>query len=461
MHRAFQLRPGRTIAGLLLLCAISVLVVGPRPCPAATVFGPGQVSVAELDNGVRVVVKEAHFAPLVAISVVIRAGRITEEDGIYGASHFLEHLLFGGEADELVEPLGLRVERLGGYINASTERDFTRVWCVVAAEFVPEALQAMGDALIGVRIREEAVEQERKVILQEIAMAEDRDLATILRRMLWSNAYKTHPYGGPIPGTPSDVRGISAEALQAYFDRYYVGRNAAVVIVGDVATDEARRQVAHAFGDMPRGHTANFAFPEDPLPDRVVQVKEKRRIPNVLIGIAFRAPGIATKDEVGAMDVIYTVLGEGPHCRLIEQLVNEEGVAFPISPGGFCSYLTQRHPGLFSVLVGTSPDKAEQARDGILREIRRLADEPLTAQELARAKRLLRNAYAFGNQTYQDQTFSLAFYEAIDTYQFALEYEDAVMAVTADQVQATARKYLRADNYVVAIVEPSGDLGGD
>lgn len=426
---------------------------------AATVFGHGQVSKTTLSNGVSVVVKEAHFVPLVAVSVMIRAGRITEHDGIYGASHFLEHLLF--ESDGGRRPLGRRIEGLGGHINATTERDWTRVWCVVATPFFPDALQALADALIGVEVNDDAVQRERKVILEEIALAEDRDLTAILRRMLWENAYKTHPYGGPIPGTPADVRALTAEALQEYYDRLYVGVNTAVVIVGDVSTDEARRQARQAFGEMPRGTPPDLNFPEDPPPATVISVTQKRAIPSVLIGVAFRAPGIANKEEVCAMDVIYTLLSEGPHCRLIQRLVNEEGIAFPISTGGFCAYLTQRDPGLFIVTAGTSPDNVGRARRGILREIRRLAREPLSADELARAKHLLRSSYAFGNETYQDQGFSLGFYEAIDTYRFALEYESAVMAVTPQQVLRTARKYLASDNYVLATVEPYNAAGSD
>jgi len=446
-------------AHMTLMAAVVAALVLCGHVHAAKVFGSSRVSKTTLDNGVSVVVKEAHFAPLVSVSVMIRAGRITEHDGIYGASHFLEHLLF--ESDGGRQPLGRRIEGIGGHINATTERDWTRVWCVVATPFFQDALQALADALIGVEVKEDAVEQERKVILEEIAMAEDRDLAAILRRMLWTNAYKTHPYGGPIPGTPADVRALTAEALQEYYDRIYVGVNTAVVIVGDVSADEARRQVQRAFGDMPRGTPPDLNFPEDPPPDTVIRVTQKRAIPSVLIGIAFRAPGIANKEEVCAMDVIYTFLGEGPHCRLIQRLANEEGVAFPISTGGFCSYLTQRDPGLFIVMAGTSPENAGKARRSILREIRRLAREPLSDDELARARRLLRSSYAFGNETYQDQAFSLGFYEAIDTYRFALDYENAVMAVTPEQVLRTARKYLASDNYVLATVEPYNAAGSD
>jgi predicted Zn-dependent peptidase len=173
-----------------------------------------------------------------------------------------------------------------------------------------------------------------------------------------------------------------------------------------------------------------------------------------LLGYGFRAPGIARKRDVCAMDLIYTVLSDGRKARLTTE-VEEKGLvnAFDFQ------FLTQRENGLVLLTAATTPDKELEARTALTEQLERLATDGVTDDELVRARRVLRNSYAFSNEAYSDQIGSLGFYEMIDTYRFAIDYIDAVNQVTADDVKRVASEYLSSDKAILVIFRPPAPRG--
>ena len=434
-----QVRP-LAIGLALLTTALAVAAV-----PA---LDGSKVVEKRFDNGMRLVVKPEHRWGLVSVGLYIRAGSYCETDENAGVAHLLEHMLFESTERGNGQRLGPAVEAMGGDIGAHTTRDFTSLEATIASQFLPEVLPLLAKAVFDAEITPSAVALEREVVARELTDRSEYAEGS-LDDMIWGTAFTVHPYRRPIGSTPSQVAGLTLEQVLAFRQRFYVPGNMALVVVGDVDVDALTAQVADLFGARPAvGYEPPQVLPEPPQDDIRTMVTT-RPGDTVIFSYAWRAPAITDPVDVCAMDLIYTVLGEGVFGRLNHAL-QESGLALMSS----VDFLTQRYPGLLMVTVLTTPAEDLKARSAVLAEIKRLREEPLTADELAEAKRLLGIDYAFNNEAYSDQVGSLGFYEAIDSWRFATGYIDSVNAVTAEDISRVAQQYLGLESYTLVVVRP-------
>lgn len=432
------------------LCSAAALIaILAAAAGAAPILDPAKITSKTWDNGFRLVVKAEDQWGLASAQLIIRAGSAYEADDQVGAAHLLEHLLF--EATDLRDEqrVGPAIESLGGYVNAVTTRDFTSINVTVASQYLSEALGLMARAVYEPQISPVTVAREREVIARELIDRADT-AGGALDDLLWATAYETHPYGRPIGGTPEQVSELSAEDLLAFYARYYVPANMALIVVGDVDPAALQTRVEELFGGRAPGALDLPELPREPAQTDVAIAADTRPSQATIVSFAWHAPEVEDFDEVCAMDLIYTVLGEGRLGSLHSKLV-EAGTAVAVD----VQYLTQRDPGLLVVTALTPPDKETDARTAIVAEVERLRNEALTAEALDQAKRVLRIGYAFSNEAYADQAGSLAFYEAIGGYQLAVDYIDRVNAVTPELFQQVARKYLDPNAYTLAIIRPA------
>jgi len=420
---------------------------------SATAFGapildPSKISDTTFGNGFRLIVKAENQWGLASAALFVRAGSAYDPEGQAGVAHLLEHLLFEAMDPHDDRRVGPAIESMGGYVNAMTTRDSTHIEVTVASQYLPRALELMAQAVFEPNITPIAVAREREVVARELIDRTD-SAGGALDDLLWRTAFEEHPYGRPIGGTPEHVTGLSVDDVMGFYERFYVPANMALVVVGDVNATELAALVRELFGSRPGAPVELPHPPHEEPPDDVRIVAETRQSDMVVVSYAWHAPEVEDFDEVCAMDLIYTVLGEGRLGRLHEAL-NEQGLALMSS----CDYLTQRDPGLLIITAMTTPDKEPDVRTAILNEVRRLRDETLTEEQLDEAKRVLRIGYAFTNEAFSDQAGSLGFYEALGDHTLAIEYIDRVNAVTAEQVREVAVKYLDPDAYTLAIIRP-------
>ncbi|MGC9318635.1 MAG: M16 family metallopeptidase [Armatimonadota bacterium] len=435
-------RTQRLVSAVLLL---AVLAAG--AC-AAPILDPARISDRTLDNGFRLILKDEDQWGLAAAALYVRAGSAYESEEQIGAAHLLEHLLFEATDQRDEQRVGPAIEALGGYVNAGTTRDFTRIDIIVASQYLPEALEMLAQTVFEPRLSQAAVAREREIVARELIDRSDT-AGGVLDDLLWAASFEQHPYGRPIGGTAEQVGDLTVDDLMQFYARFYVPANMALVVVGDVEPDEVAGRVEELFGSRPQADFQAPELPAEPPLQDVRVVAETRPSQATIVSFAWHAPEVENFDEVCAMDLIYTVLGEGQLGRLHAAL-NEEGLAVASS----CDYLTQRDPGLMIVTAVCERESETDVRAAILNEIRRLREEPLTEEELAEAKRVLRIGYAFTNEAYSDQAGSLGFYEALGDHTLAIEYVDRVNALTAEQVQQVAQKYLDPDAYTLAIIRP-------
>jgi len=428
---------------------LGLLLLTVRPLCAAPnlpILDPARVVDKKLPNGLGLVVKEERQWPVVALGMYIKAGSLYEYPADAGVAHLVEHLLFetNGNDDQKLAPF---IESLGGRISATTLRDFVHVDVIISSRYLEQVLPVLIKAVFEGKFTEQQMMREVAVIKREMTDRADR-VDLYLDEMIWQLAYKTHPYGRPIGGTSAGLSSLTYDTLNSFRRRFYVPNNASLVAVGDVdpAWLETRvKELTAAYAARDVGWQAPPA--EAPLTEPRIKAETLTR-DVTLLSFAWRGPGIADKPDVCAMDLVFTVLGQGAVGRLNRKLVEDKKLIFTAD----VDFLTQKYPGLVVVSALMPAGREIESEAAILDEIKRLGDEPLTEAELDQAKRLLYTEYAFSNESYDDQVGSMGFYAAIDSYRFALDYIDQVMKVTPAQLQEVARKYLRQDNYSLAIL---------
>jgi len=407
-------------------------------------LNPDKISTITLDNGLRVVVKSERHWPVVAVGLVIRAGSGYEGADNSGVAHMVEHLLF--EERESQEGLGPWVENMGGYINGMATRDFTEVTVAASSQYMDEIIPRLAQSVFAAEFTAEAVAHQRSIIARELA---DRLTTTsaLAELFTWQLAFTEHPYRRPVPGEPDQINSLGLEAARGFYNSFYHPNNAALVAVGDVAPDDFFELVNQAFGDYPSGQ-----LPDPPAPEPL-QAEVRTRIEYLeesltLLEFAWHAPGIANKRDVCAMDLIYVMLSNE-----LESMTRQAGQD-NLLQAAVVNYLTQRWPGLFTISAVTPPAHELDLRSAILDKISYLHTNLVSEKVVAEAKQAIYADYAFSNEAYTDQVDSLAFYEAIDSYEFAVNYIDLINQITPQQIQQTAQKYLDPDGYSLVVIRP-------
>lgn len=440
----------RTLAlgvGMAMAMLVSRQVLAELP-----ILDPSRVSEQRLPNGLTIVTKEERQWPVVSIGVYVRAGSLYEARGEQGMAHLVEHMLFETRDDSGAR-LAPQMEAMGGRIAATTMRDFVQLNIVVASRYLEQVLPLAVRATFEAQFDDKALRREIAVVKREMEDRADRaDL--YLSDMLWGLAFKEHPYGRPIGGRPEDVDKLSSETVSAFHRRFYVPNNTAFVVVGDVEAAWLKGRLAELAAKYRSRPTGWQEPPPEAAPTspRVLTAKVPRDVS--LLGLAWHAPSVADKSSVCAMDLVYTLLGEGATGRLHQRLVEEKKVALAVST----EFLTQKAPGLLIINALVPRGREQEAQVLALDEVGRLAEELVSAAELDQAKRLLYTDYAFTNESCDDQVGSMGFYQSIGSHRFALDYIAEVMRVTPAQIQTLAREYLRRDAYSLVVLEAAGSV---
>ena len=439
----------RLFWGVMALAAV-VLVASTGTAHAAPlqVFDHTSLHFWRLENGLRVILSEDHSAPVVAVNVVIRAGSRRETPENNGLSHFLEHMIFRGARSGGEDTLGAAIEAVGGVVNGGTLRDFTHFSAVVPNRHLDLALNALGEALLHPTFDPQAAVAERLVLVREAQQLADQPRAAIWD-LAFRTAYGAHPYGLPIGGSDVSLIGLDSAALTAFHRKWYVAGNAAIIMVGDVDPEAARSAVARALSGWSPGATEQPA--PTPLPEGPRERIEPRTVTAASAVMGFVAAGTARPRDVYALDLLYTILGEGYTSRLRRALVDTK-----LADEMNLNFLTQELPGLFGIQVTCAPQRLEEVRRALEREAAKLGAEPISDDELAKAKERLARSYAFSNETFEERANTLGFYEAIATYEFALDYLDQVRSLTGAELQTAASSYLNPGRSIWVVIVPKG-----
>jgi predicted Zn-dependent peptidase/DMSO/TMAO reductase YedYZ heme-binding membrane subunit len=443
----------RGLAGLLV-AALTMLAAacGPVTRPASPPGGTGASSPTRevLPNGVVLISQEHRASEVVALQLWVKTGGRDERGEDLGLSHYLEHMLFKGTPTRPPGSIDTLVEGLGGQSNAFTSYDYTHYDLVLPARHLRAGLELLADIAVNASFVPEELESEKAVVLEEMRLVED-DPEKFLGRRLGEVAYRPHPYGRPLLGTPALIRGLTRARLDGYYRRQYVPAHFVVVAVGAVAPAEVRHLTEATFGRLPSAPPARGDVPPPPAIDRTRRLDVTRPEAQASLGLAWGAAATGN-DDIYAVDLLTYILGDGSSSRLNQSLRERLKLVFAID----ASYTASEKGGLVTVTARMEPANLERAEAAIREVIRVVRDEGVTEAERARAIITAESSYAFDIETVEGLAKTYGQAETTWTLDNELRYLTRLRAITAAQIQAVARRYLGDEHYARVRFLPAG-----
>src|SRR5215218_8658378 len=415
----------------------------------------------ELSNGLGIILKEDHSAPVVSIWTWYRVGSRNERPGKTGLSHWVDHMQFKGTARIAKGQIFRDISRVGGTLNALTSHDWTAYFETVPSHQIDLPLQIESDRVTGSLFAPEEVESERTVILSERQGAENNPGYALYEEVVGS-AFHAQPYRHVVIGYESDLRTISRDDLFQHYRRFYHPSNAFVVAVGDFDSDDLLGRLERAFG----GVSAGEPIPRSIVVEEPAQQGERRillRRPSGVpyLRVAYHAPAAADADAVPLLVAEAILSGGQPmglgggsamgrSSRLYRALV-ASGLA---RAAGSDMSLTI-DPYLFQIgvtgLPGSDLPQLERVAEA---EVERLQHELVPAKELQRALRQLEAQFVYSSEGMTNQAYWLGQWEIVDSWERASTLPDEIRGVTAEDIQRVAQEYLLPERRTVGWLEP-------
>lgn len=409
-----------------------------------------------LANGLKVIVKTDRRAPVVVSQLWYRAGSMDESYGTTGVAHVLEHMMFKGTAAVPEGEFSRRVAAAGGRENAFTSRDVTVYHQTLQASRLALALELEADRMVNLTLSPAAFAKEIQVVKEERRLRTEDNPQALLFEALMATAYQTHPYRHPVIGWMDDLEHMRVEDTRAWYERWYAPNNALLVVVGDVEPAAVFALAERYFGALPaRALPPRRAFAEvEPRGMRTVTVKAPARLPAAYL--AWHVPRLAdpaTDWEPYALEVLEGVLDGHASARLPRALVREQQVAVGVSAG---YDPVARGPALFFVSLTAAEGKPlDEAVAALRREVERVQREGVSAEELERVKAQVLAAQVFQQDSLFFQAREIGAWESAGLGHQARGLRiERLRAVTPEQVQAVARRYLVDDRLTLARLEP-------
>jgi predicted Zn-dependent peptidase len=398
-----------------------------------------------LPNGLIVLTERMEHLRSVAMGVWIKSGSRCEPAEACGISHFVEHMLFKGTRSRSAQLIAREMDSIGGNLDAFTGKETICFNVKSLADHVPIALDVLTDLVLNPVFAAPDIERERGVILEEIKMDEDNpDL--LVHELFTQSFWKDHPLGKPILGTSATVTRLDRETIFAYHNDRFHGGNMVFSAAGNLDHDRFAEAVAGKFSTLAGGETLHeLGAPEACA--RVV-LRNKKSLEQVQICLGVPAPPI-TDDNRYATLILNTVLGGGMSSRLFQTIREERGMAYSI----YSDLSPYRDTGTLCVYAGTSAGKALEVVDLILAEFAKLKQEPLSAEELTRAKDQVKGNILLGLESSNARMANLARQEMYFHNFFSVDEIIArIEEVDAAQVQAMAQRLFDSERIAVTLL---------
>jgi predicted Zn-dependent peptidase len=399
-----------------------------------------------LPNGIRVVTERMPHVRSVAVGIWVDTGSRYEPDTRGGISHLIEHLVFKGTASRTAEEIARTMDSVGGQMDAFTAKEHTCFYVSVLDEHLPLSVDLLTDILLRPLFGSDEIEREKSVVLQEIKMVEDAP-DDLVHDLFAERVWVGHPLGRPILGRQETVQGFSREAILAYFREEYVPGRVVIAVAGHVDHEQVVALFASRFESFDRPSVARNGSPPvlhggvDMVPKSLEQV-------HVVIGF----PGLTqSAPERYALYLLNDIIGGSMSSRLFQEVRERQGLVYSIYSG------TQayRDTGILYIYAGTDAQNFSKVLKCVLKEVRGLKKEGVTAEELRRAKDHLKGNLMLSLESTSSRMNRLAKQELYFGSFFSLdEMLAAIDRVSEEEVQGLVQQLLGEDRMALLALGP-------
>ncbi|MGH8558895.1 MAG: M16 family metallopeptidase [Methylococcales bacterium] len=415
-----------------------------------------EVSEHRLENGLKILVKEDHRAPVVVSQVWYKVGSSYEYGGITGVSHILEHMMFKGTEDYSPGDFSKIVAENGGQENAFTGRDYTAYFESLEKTRLPISFEMEADRMRNLLLTGQEFDKEREVVLEERRMRTDDQPRSKVYEYFSAVAHTNGGYQNPIIGWTDDIRNLSIQDLQDWYELWYAPNNATLVVVGDVDPDEVFSLAEQYFGPLESGNpvATKPRIEVEQIGARRLNVRLPAELPYLLMG--YKVPVLKTigsEKEAYALEVLAGILDGGDSARLSSRLVRGKQMAVSAS----AEYdLYARLTSLF--LFDATPAQGyslEQVEKALKAEIQELQTRLVAPDELDRVKAQVLADNIYDRDSVFNQAMQLGELETVGLgWQRMDQYVERINQVTAADILVSAKKYLNEDKLTVAYLDP-------
>ncbi len=409
-----------------------------------------------LDNGMKILVQPDHRSPVVVSQVWYKVGGSYEYAGVTGVSHALEHMMFKGTKRLKPGEFSEIIAANGGSENAFTGKDYTAYFQRIASDRLELCLENEADRMRNLQLNDEEFKKEIEVIKEERRSRTDDSPTSFTYERFNAAAFINSSYQQPIIGWMEDLDSMQLEDLSEWYKTWYAPNNATLVVAGDVDPQQVLQWAKKYFGPLKPSHIESLKPRREVAQkgERRITVKVPAKVPYLLMG--YKVPVLKTaKDEweIYALEVLAGVLDGGNGSRLSQQLVRKDEIASSAG-AGYDLYARQQTLFLFNGVPrdGHSTVELEQA---IKKQIKKIQNKAPSEQELSRVKAQVMAASVYEKDSVFYQAMQMGTLETVGlSWQKKNDYLKKVQQVSAEQVQAVARKYLVEDSLTVAILDP-------
>ncbi|MCF6189303.1 MAG: insulinase family protein [Cocleimonas sp.] len=451
-----SLSPVRRIRGSFLVAALLIF----SSVTAVAEDKKNLVHETVLENGMKILVKQDKRAPVAVIQVWYNIGTSYEHEGITGLSHALEHMMFKGTKKHKSGEFEKMVSAIGARNNAFTSQDYTAYYEVLAADKLEAAMEIEADRMRNLVFDPEEFKKEIEVVKEERRWRTDDKPSSLLREQFNAVAFLNSPYRAPVIGWMVDLEGMKLENAIDWYKKWYTPNNATLVVVGDVDPVKVTEMAKKYFS----------VYKSNPLPEVKLRTEvEQKGVRNIVLKLpaklanlrmGFKTPGMITakngkvdKWEPYALEVLANILDGGDSARFAKHLVRGKAIAAGAGAG---YYGYGRLPNMM-IITGTPAKDVETStlKKALLDEIEILKSELVSEAELKRVKAQVIAGEVYERDSIQHMATLMGSLEAVGLgHGYMDEYVPGVLAVTAQQIQDVAKKYLIEEHLTVGELIP-------
>lgn len=429
-----------------------------------------EVEIYERDNGHKIVLayKEGEMAN---VSTWVKTGSINENDKNNGISHFLEHLMFKGTHKHKAGEFDRTLESKGAIVNAATWKDYTYYYVTLPkgenSKDLNLAIELHADMMLDPILPEEEIgapfdindttvtdKRERHVVIEEIRMRKDQNWTKIYNACNY-NMYTQHPYKRDVIGTPEIISQVTRDEIMNYYKTFYSPENMTTIVVGDFDKDAVLNKIEKEFDFKDRENSPKIVNQIDvPVQNKKV-VQSAAHVNTVYFMYGWLGPLARDIKGTICLDIISIIFGDGTSSRLYQNLIEKQSEQIFNMIGS--EHYQFKDGNNFFIQANCKPEKKEFAIELVEKELANLIDNPITDDELQKAKKKIKSRFAYSAETVSEIGETIGYYMTVcEDLTLIEEYLKDLEDITKDDLNNTIKKYLNLNNAVLSILVPEG-----